>query len=69
MRRGIRNPAVSVALLGGGVLVATFGLATMHFAVIAVGVLAILTGWLAAAGSAEDSHGGDADRSAPRRGA
>jgi uncharacterized membrane protein HdeD (DUF308 family) len=54
MVAGVRGekgrPAVSVALLSTGVVVVTAGLATTHMLVMAVGVVAILVGWLAAAG-------------------
>ena len=43
-------PAVSVGLLSAGVVVVTAGLATTRTFVVAIGVLAILIGWLAAAG-------------------
>jgi len=41
---------VSVGLLGTGVVVVTAGVATADMPVMAAGVLAILAGWLAAAG-------------------
>ncbi len=50
VRRGKGRPAVSVALLSTGVVVVTAGLATTHMFVTAAGVVAILVGWLTAAG-------------------
>ena len=50
VRRGKGRPAVSVALLCTGVVVVTAGLATTHMLVMAAGVVAILGGWLTAAG-------------------
>ena len=44
------RPAVSVGLLSAGVVVVTAGLATTRTFVMAIGVLAIVIGWLAAAG-------------------
>jgi uncharacterized membrane protein HdeD (DUF308 family) len=50
MRHLTARPAVPVALLCAGVVVVTAGLATAHMSVTAAGVVAILAGWLAAAG-------------------
>ena len=50
VRGGKGRPAVAVAWLSTGVVVVTAGLATTHMLVMAVGVLAILVGWLAATG-------------------
>lgn len=55
VRREKGRPAVSVALLGTGVIVVTAGLATTHMLVMVVGVLAILVGWLAAASTTPSS--------------
>jgi len=43
---------LSVALMSGGVVVVSIGLATAHLAVTVAGVLVILAGWLAATGLA-----------------
>ena len=46
---------MSVGLLSAGVVVVTAGLATTRTFVMAIGVLAIVIGWLAAAGIAPKS--------------
>ena len=43
---------LSVALMSGGVVVVSIGLATAHLAVTVAGVLVIVAGWLAATGLA-----------------
>jgi len=43
---------LSVALMSGGVVVVSIGLATAHLAVTVIGVLLIVAGWLAATGLA-----------------
>lgn len=43
---------LSVALMSGGVVVVSIGLATARLAVTVIGVLAIVAGWLAATGFA-----------------
>jgi uncharacterized membrane protein HdeD (DUF308 family) len=55
VRRAKGRPAVSVALLSTGVVVVTAGMATTHMFVMAVGVLAIVIGWLAAASTTPSS--------------
>jgi hypothetical protein len=45
-----RRAAGSVALLSAGVIVVTAGLATMRLALIGVGVVAFVGGWVAATG-------------------
>ncbi len=50
--RQIEYARLSVALLSGGVVVVSVGLATAHLAVTVVGVLLIVAGWLAASGLA-----------------
>jgi 4-amino-4-deoxy-L-arabinose transferase-like glycosyltransferase len=50
VRREKGKAAVSVGLLGTGVIVVTAGVATTHMLVMALGVVAIVAGWLAAAG-------------------
>jgi uncharacterized membrane protein HdeD (DUF308 family) len=50
MRSFTGRPAVPVALLCAGVVIVTAGLATAHISVTAAGVVAILVGWLTAAG-------------------
>jgi hypothetical protein len=50
VRREKGRAVVSVGLLGTGVVVVTAGVATADMPVMAVGVLTILIGWLAAAG-------------------
>ena len=44
---------LSVALMSGGVVVVSVGLATAHLAVTVAGVLVIVAGWLAATGLAD----------------
>jgi hypothetical protein len=44
---------LSVALMSGGVVVVSIGLATAHLAVTVAGVLVIVAGWLAATGLAD----------------
>ena len=43
---------LSVALMSGGVVVVSIGLATAHLAVTVAGVLVVVAGWLAATGLA-----------------
>ena len=43
---------LSVALMSGGVVVVSIGLATAHLVVTVIGVLVIVSGWLAATGLA-----------------
>jgi len=44
----LEYPRLSVALMSGGVVVVSIGLATAHLAVTVAGVLVIVAGWLAA---------------------
>lgn len=48
----LEYPRLSVALMSGGVVVVSIGLATAHLAVTVAGVLVIVAGWLAATGLA-----------------
>jgi 1,4-dihydroxy-2-naphthoate octaprenyltransferase len=50
--RQLEYARLSVALLSGGVVVVSVGLATAHLAVTVIGVLVIVAGWLAASGLA-----------------
>ena len=47
---------LSVALMSGGVVVVSIGLATAHLAVTVAGVLVIVAGWLAATGLASGAR-------------
>ena len=48
--RQLEYARLSVALMSGGVVVVSIGLATGHLAVTVIGVLVIVAGWLAATG-------------------
>ena len=50
--RQLEYARLSVALMSGGVVVVSIGLATAHLAVTVAGVLVIVAGWLAATGLA-----------------
>jgi hypothetical protein len=63
VRRSKRGPTLAVGLFCAGAIVAIAGLATMHFSAITAGVLAIVGGWIVAAGTAPDPH----DRSSEGR--